>query len=64
MEILDIYDGNRIFTGKRIERNKGRVELKEGEYLIQVKCWILLTQRRRDKYNGGIWEPTGGLAVS
>lgn len=43
----------------------------KGEYVIQVKCWILnnkneilLTQRRKDKYNGGMWEPTGGLVSS
>jgi len=24
----------------------------------------LLTQRRKDKYNGGMWEPTGGLVTS
>lgn len=71
MEKLDIYDKNRKFTGKTMNRNEGKVELKEGEYVIQVKCWIvneenkvLLTQRRKDKYNGGMWEPTGGLAIS
>lgn len=71
MEILDIYDENRIFTGKTMNREKGKIVLKDGEYVIQVKCWILnkvnkilLTQRRKDKYNGGMWEPTGGLAVS
>ena len=71
MEVLDIYDENREFTGKTIERNKGKIELKEGEYVLHVKCWIinkdnkvLLTQRRKDKYNGGMWEPTGGLAIS
>lgn len=71
MEILDIYDKNREFTGKTMNRNDGKIALKEGEYVIQVKCWIidkknkiLLTQRRKDKYNGGMWEPTGGLAIS
>lgn len=71
MEILDIYDENRIFTGKTMNREKGKIALKDGEYVIHVKCWILnnenkilLTQRKVDKYNGGMWEPTGGLAVS
>ena len=71
MEVLDIYDENRVFTGKTMVRDKGRIELKEGEYVLHVKCWIinkdnkvLLTQRRKDKYNGGMWEPTGGLAIS
>lgn len=71
MEILDIYDENRIFTGKTMNREKGKIALKDGEYVIQVKCWILnnenkilLTQRKVDKYNGGMWEPTGGLAIS
>lgn len=71
MEILDIYNENRIFTGKTMNREKGKIALKDGEYVIQVKCWILnnenkilLTQRKADKYNGGMWEPTGGLAVS
>lgn len=71
MEILDIYNENRIFTGRTMDRNEGTIALKYGEYVIQVKCWILnkenkilLTQRKKDKYNGGMWEPTGGLAVS
>ena len=32
MEVLDIYDENRVFTGKTMVRDKGRIELKEGEY--------------------------------
>lgn len=24
----------------------------------------MLTQRRKDKYNGGMWEPTGGLVTT
>lgn len=71
MEVLDIYDKNRQLTGKTMNRNQGKIVLSEGEYVIQVKCWILneenkvlLTQRRKDKYNGGMWEPTGGLVTS
>ena len=29
MEILDIYDENRIFTGKTMNREKGKIALKE-----------------------------------
>ena len=54
-----------------MNRERGKIALKDGEYVIQVKCWILnkenkilLTQRKADKYNGGMWEPTGGLAIS
>ena len=71
MEVLDIYDKNRQLTGKTMNRNQGKIALLDGEYVIQVKCWIfneenkvLLTQRRKDKYNGGMWEPTGGLVTS
>ena len=71
MEKIDIYDKNRRLTGKIVTRNKGKIDLKDGEYILLVKCWILnnnneilLTQRRMDKYNGGMWEPTGGLASS
>lgn len=71
MEALDIYDKNRQLTGKTMNRNQGKIALLDGEYVIQVKCWILneenkvlLTQRRKDKYNGGMWEPTGGLVTS
>ena len=71
MEVLDIYDKNRQLIGKTMNRSQGKVELLDGEYVIQVKCWILneenkvlLTQRRKDKYNGGMWEPTGGLVTS
>ncbi len=71
MEILDIYDENRKLTGKTVNRNQGKILLQKGEYVIQVKCWILndkneilLTQRRKDKYNGGMWEPTGGLVIT
>ena len=71
MEVLDIYDKNRQLTGKTKNRSQGKVALLDGEYVIQVKCWILneenkvlLTQRRKDKYNGGMWEPTGGLVTT
>ena len=71
MEILDIYDENRKLTGKTAYRKLGKFTLQQGEYVVLVKCWILnnenkilLTQRRKDKFNGGMWESTGGLAVS
>ena len=53
MEVLDIYDKNRQLTGKTMNRNQGKIALLDGEYVIQVKCWILneenkvlLTQRK------------------
>ena len=71
MEVLDIYDKNKQLTGKTMNRSQGKVALLDGEYVIQVKCWILnkenkilLTQRKKDKYNGGMWEPTGGLVTT
>ncbi len=69
-EKLDIYNCNRIKNGKIIERKK-EMRLNDDEYILAVQCWIindngeiLLTQRRLDKSNGGMWEPTGGLAQS
>lgn len=69
-EMLDIYDEHRNKTGKIIERNT-HIALCKGEYIIQVHCWIirsdkklLLTQRRFDKNRGGLWECTGGAVQS
>ena len=66
-EKLDIYNENRVKTGKVIERKDGE-NIKENEFVLVVQCWILnskkeilLTQRRLDKTNGGMWEATSGL---
>lgn len=69
-EKLDIYDENRIKTGKIIER-KENIPLEKNELVLAVQCWIinnkneiLLTQRKFEKNYGGMWEPTSGLAKS
>ena len=54
-EKLDIYDENRIKTGKIIER-KENIPLEKNELVLAVQCWIinnkneiLLTQRKVEK---------------
>lgn len=70
VEKLDIYNREKIKTGKIIERKEG-VKLDKEEYILAVQCWIingkgeiLLTQRKLGKIHGGMWEPTGGLVIS
>lgn len=69
-ELIDVYNSKKERTGKVVERKRGAF-LEKGEYIIAVVCWIinsdgkiLLTQRKLDKHNGGLWEPTAGLVVS
>ena len=69
-EKLDIYNENKIKTGKIIER-KEDVSLDKSEFVLAVQCWIintykeiLLTQRKLDKKYGGMWEATSGLVKS
>lgn len=69
-EKLDIYDENKVKTGKVIERKEGEM-IKDNEFVLAVQCWIintkkeiLLTQRRLDKKDGGMWEATSGLVQS
>ena len=69
-ELIDVYNNKKERTGKIVERKRG-ASLEKGEYIISVTCWIinkdgkiLLTQRKTDKHNGGMWEPTTGLVVS
>lgn len=69
-ELIDVYNGKKEKTGKIVERKRG-TSLEKGEFIISVTCWIvnkegkiLLTQRKLDKHNGGMWEPTTGLIVS
>ena len=53
MEIVDIYDGKKNKTGKKVERST-KPEL--GEYRLSIHIWItnskgeLLIQRRSAKY--------------
>ena len=63
-EYWDIYNENRILTGKTIKR--GDV-FAEGEYYVCCEMWImnsknemLMTQRHPDKKAGGLWEFSGG----
>ena len=68
MELIDIYDENKLKTGKTIDRSE-KDKLGENEYVISVHCFIinsmsqvLLTQRSYEKNRGGMWEDThGGL---
>lgn len=70
MEVLDIYDEKKNCTGKTITTTS-ESKLGKDEYFLCVQCWIvnssreiLLTQRRKNKENGGKWEPTGGCVIS
>ncbi len=70
VEKLDIYNREKIRTGKIIERREG-AKFNKDEYILAVQCWIinkkgeiLLTQRKLNKIHGGMWEPTGGLVIS
>lgn len=64
MEQWDIYDKNKVLTGKTMERGN---TLEEGHYHLVVGIWtvtedgrILLTQRHADKDCGLMWECSGG----
>ena len=65
-EMIDIYDGERRFTGRTIAREGAF--LHEGEYMLYVLTIIedaqgrfLITQRSQDKHwAAGWWEVTGG----
>ena len=65
-ELIDVYDANRVFTGKTIPREEAH--LQEGEYMLYVLAIVqnaqgkyLITQRSFDKgWAAGWWEVTGG----
>ena len=67
MEIVDIYDGKKNKTGKKVERST-KPEL--GEYRLSIHIWItnskgeLLIQRRsaNKKMFPNMWNETGGAA--
>lgn len=68
MESWDLYDSNKVLTGKVMERG---AELEEGHYHLVVGIWtitndgrILLTQRHPDKDCGLMWECSGGGVLS
>ncbi len=68
-EFWDIYDENRVKTGRTAERDK--YEFKEGEYHIVVtgiilnsKYEILISKRAPWKRHGSLWECNGGSILS
>lgn len=69
VELIDIYDDNRIFTGVTLPR---KTKLEAGQYMLYVLALIqnndgnyLITQRALDKkWAAGQWEiPGGGASV-
>ena len=67
MELWDVYDENRVATGKTHVRG---VPLNQGEYHLVADVWlgnedqeILLTRRHPDKPYGLMWECTGGSVL-
>lgn len=68
MELWDIYDENRVATGRTHVRG---VPLGAGEYHLIADVWtvnakqeVLLTRRHPDKPYGLMWECTGGSALT
>ena len=67
-EYWDIYDENRVFTGKRIKKES---EAAPGEYRLIAHVWIrnkqgqwLITKRSEGQPYAGWWEPTSGSVRS
>ena len=67
-ELWDIYDKNRIKTGRTIERGQ---PMTENEYHIVVQVWIrnsngqwLISRRSPGKSMPLKWEPTGGSVLA
>lgn len=65
-EMMDVYDENKVKTGKVINR-EDRKHLNNNEYTLCVHCWIinskkeiLITQRSMHMNRGGKWEDTHG----
>lgn len=68
MELWDIYDENRVDTGRKHIRG---VPLGAGEYHLIADIWtvnerqeVLLTRRHPDKPYGLMWECTGGSVLT
>ena len=65
-ELIDIYDANRVFTGKSVPRKNAHMA--PGEFVLYVLAVVqdaqgryLITQRSLDKaWAPGSWEITGG----
>jgi 8-oxo-dGTP diphosphatase len=67
-ELWDIYDKNRLSTGKTVQRG---LPMKQDEYHVVVHVWIrnednrfLISQRSKNKTHPNMWETVGGSAVS
>jgi len=67
MEYWDIYDENKIKTGKIVKRGDA---LNNNEYHLVINAWIrnsdnkfLITQRSANKKHPLMWECTGGSAL-
>ena len=65
-EMMDVYDENKVKTGKVINR-EDRKKLDNNEYTLSVHCWIinsnkeiLITQRSMHMNRGRKWEDTHG----
>lgn len=65
-ELIDVYDENKIKTGKIINR-EDIMQLNKNEYTLSVHCWIinskkeiLITQRSMYLNRRGKWEDTHG----
>ncbi len=64
MELWDVYNENRVLTGKKHVRGK---PFKRGEYHLVADIWtvaednrILVTRRHPNKPSGLMWECSGG----
>jgi len=67
-EIWDVYDGNRVKTGKTVLRGERR---QPDEYCLGMHAWVrnsrgewLLSRRAAEKTFAGYWECTGGGVVA
>lgn len=68
MELWDIYDRDRVKTGRLQERGK---EMNPDDYHLVVQIWIqnsegkwLISKRSPEKWMAGKWEATGGSVVA
>ena len=68
MELWDLYDENRVKTGRKHERGK---PLPDGDYHLVVSIWIvnskkeiLLAKRHPNKHYPNLWECPGGSVLT
>jgi len=68
-EILDVYDKNGVFTGKKINRGE---KLQQGEYIMVAQIFLrnfqnkyLIQKRALDKsFLPGVWDVSGGATMT